>query len=276
VVALAASAPDARAFSTAPLRLDPLNAATGATLLVGVEGASLTSGGATPTSIVIALPRGTRLDTAAAGRLCTRGQLSRGTCPAASKVGFGRVSQTVTGFLHPGGETEVAWSIGVYLGAPAKSADAASVLLRAELLGADRVDALLAPALGTGPFHVSLVTGSLRRRSSGPYGLELRLAGLPGALQVSAPAVTVPTGLELTIGAVRRVREAFTRHVRVRTLDGSTTRRIRDHRLVGHDLLRNPATCGTSWPGEVRIGFPAGVRRTTTRIGCTSDAQLPS
>ena len=276
MLALVAGAPEARALTATPLRLDPLNAGTGATLLVGVDGTSLTSGAATPSSIVIALPRGTRLDTRASGRLCSRGQLARGSCPEASKVGFGRMTQAVSGFLRPGGETEVAWSIGVYLGVPSRPADAASVLLRAELLGAARADALLGPVLGTGLPHVSLVTGSLARPAAGPYGLELGLAGLPGDLRVPAPATAVPTRFEFAIGAVRRVREEFTRHVRVRTLGGYTTRRIRDHRLVGHDLLRNPRTCRTSWPGEVRIGFPSGVRRVATRIGCTDNAQLPT
>jgi hypothetical protein len=276
VLALVAGAPDARALTTPPLRLDPLNAGTGATLLVAVDGTSLVSGAATPSSLVIALPRGTRLDARAPARLCTRPQMSRGICPAASKVGFGRAAQNVTGFLNPGGETEVAWSIGVYLGVRVRSEDAASVLLRAELLCADRVGALLGPTLGTGLPRVSLVTGSVTRRSSGLYGLELRFAGVPGALRVPAPATAAPTGLELAIGAVRRVREEFTRHVRVRTLGGYTTREVRDHRLVGHDLLRTPKTCRGSWPGQLRIGFPAGVQRTTTRMGCTSDAQLSS
>lgn len=274
MLALVAGAPEA--LATSPLRLDPLNAGTGATLRVGVDGTSLTSGTATPSSIVIALPRGTRLDTRASGRLCSRGQLAQGRCPETSKVGFGRVTQTVSGFLRPGGETELAWSIGVYLGVPSRPADAASVLLRAELLGAARVDALLGPVLGTGLPHVSLVTGGIARRASGPYGLELALAGLPGDLRVPAPATAAPTRFELAIGTVRRVREEFTRHVRVRTLEGYTTRRIRDHRLVGHDLLRNPRTCRLSWPGELRVGFPGGTQRIAARIGCTGEAQLPS
>jgi len=273
---LGAGAPEARALTTPPLRLDPLNAGAGATLLVGVDGASLSSGGATPTSMVIALPRGVRLDARASGRLCSRGQLSRGICPAASKVGFGRVVEGVTGFLAPGGDTEVSWSISAYLGTPAGPGDEASLLLRAQLLGADRVDQLLAPALGTAVPHVSLVRGHVVTRSAGAYGLELRFAGFPGLLSVPGTVVAAPTRFELALGAGRRVREEFTRHVRVRTLHGYTTREIRDHRLVGHDLLRNPGTCRTSWPGELRIGFPGGVRRTAARIGCTGEPLLSS
>jgi len=225
---------------------------------------------------VIALPAGVRLDARAAARLCSRAQAARGTCPAASKVGFGRLVESVTGFLAPGGETEVAWSIGAYLGTPAGPADAASVLLRAELLAAGRVDQLLVPALGTPVPHVSLVRGRVVRRSAGPYGLELRFTGFPGLLGVTGTMAVAPTRLELALGAVRRVRREFTRHVRVRTLAGYRTREIRDHRLVGYELLRNPATCRSSWPAELRIGFPAGVQRTAARISCTSEPQLSS
>ena len=273
---LGAGAPDARALTTPPLRVDPLNAGAGATLLVGIDGPSLSSGGATPSSMVIALPRGTRLDPSAAARLCSAAQLARGACPAASKVGFGRVVESVAGFLAPGGDTEVSWSISAYLGVPAAPADEASILLRAQLLGADRVDQLLAPALGTVVPHVSLVRGRVVRRSAGSYGLELRFTGFPGLLTVPGTVTAAPTRLELALGAVRRVREEFTRHIRVRTLRGYTTREIRDHRLVGHDLLRNPGTCRTSWPGELRIGFPDGVRTTAARISCTSEPLLSS
>jgi len=273
---LGTSAPDAEALTTPPLRLDPLNAGVGATLLVGVDGASLSAGGATPSSMVIALPRGVRLDSRASARLCSREQLSRGICPAASRVGFGRVVESVSGFLAPGGDTEVSWSVSAYLGVPTASADEASILLRAQLLGADRVDQLLSPALGAAVPHVSLVRGRVVRRSAGAYGLELRFTGFPGLLSVPGTVAAAPTRFELALGAVRRVREEFTRHVRVRTLHGYTTRQIRDHRLVGHDLLRNPATCRSSWPGELRIGFPSGVQRTTARIGCTSEPLLSS
>ena len=273
---LGTSAPDARALTTPPLRLDPLNAGAGATLLVGIDGPSLSSAGATPSSMVVALPRGTRLDPSAAARLCSGEQLSRGTCPAGSKVGFGRVVESVAGFLAPGGETEVSWSISAYLGVPATSADDASILLRAQLLGAERVDQLLAPALGTDVPRVSLVRGRVVRRSSGSYGLELRFTGFPGLLTAPGTVTAAPTRFELALGAVRRVREEFTRHIRVRTLHGYTTREIRDHRLVGHDLLRNPGTCRSSWPGELRLGFPGRVRRTAAPIGCTGEPLLAS
>jgi hypothetical protein len=273
---LVTSAPDARALTTPPLRLDPANAGTGAALLVGIDGGSLSSGGSSPSSMVIALPRGTRLDTRAPARLCTGAQLSRGICPAASKVGFGRLVESVAGFLAPGGDTEVSWSISAHLGVPPTAADDASILLRAELLGADRVDQLLAPVLGTPVPHVSLVRGRVVRRSAGGYGLELRFAGFPGLLRVPGTVAAAPTRFELALGATRRVREEFTRHVRVRTLRGYTTREIRDHRLVGHDLLRNPGTCRSAWPGELRIGFPSGTQRTAARITCTNEPLLSS
>ena len=151
---------------------------------------------------------------------------------------------------------------------PERPADASGFVLRAELLGADRVDQLLTPILGAAVPRSSVVRGRVLRQAS---GLQLRFAQLPGAIQVPAPAVVTPTRLELAIGSVRRVREAFVRRVRVRTVSGYKTQEIPDHRLVAYDLLRNPQSCGASWPAELRLGFPGGVRRTPVPIGCVDD-----
>ncbi len=211
-----------------------------------------------------------RIDTRARERLCSHDQAARARCPKASRIGFGRIVVNVKGYLSPGGETEVAWSIGAYLGTPVRP-DAASIVLRAELLGADRVSQLLAPALGTSVPSVSVATGRVVRRPSGPYGLEARFGELPGGLRVPSSMTATHTRLELAIGAVRRTRQDFVRHVRVRTLSGYETQEIPDHRLVGYDLLRSPESCRVSWPYEMRVGFPSGVVRTAGRLICEND-----
>lgn len=241
----------------------------GTTLLLGVDAAALSSGGKAATSLVAALPRGMRLDTRSRERLCSRAQADRRQCPAASRIGFGRMAVAVTGFLAPGGETELAWSIEAYLGPATRSSDAASIVLRSELLGADTAFQLLAPVLEAQPPAVSVTTGRAVRLASGRFGLELRFSALPGAVRVRAPAVAAPTRLELSLGAVRRVRQPFVRRLRVRTPSGYRTQEIPDHRLVGYDLLRTPGSCGASWPSELRLGFPGRVTRAPASLFCT-------
>ncbi len=267
--------PVASAQTGTSLRVDPNTAGEGTTALIALDGAGLSSAGSLPTSIVAALPRGTRLDTRAVARLCSRSQAVAARCPEASKVGFGRMVQSVSGFLPPGGTSELAWSIGVYLAVPERSADAAALVLRAELLAAASVDQLLAPRLGVSVPHVARVTGRLVRQAGGSFGPQVSIPALPGLLSVPGPAVVTPTRFQLAIGAGRRTREAFVRRVRVRTLSGYRIQNIPDHRLVGHDLLRNPGRCGSSWAAELRIGFPKVVRRTAFPIVCTSQS-IPS
>ena len=265
---LTAGAGSAHAQSGLPLKLDPTTAGGGTTLLIAVDAAALSRDGRAATSLVAALPRGMRLDTRARELLCTRSQAARQTCPAASRVGFGRMVVAVTGFLAPGGETELAWSIDAYLGTAVRSSDSAAIVLRSKLLAPDSVSQQLGPSLDGDLPKVSVTSGRVVRPSSGKYGLELRFSDLPGALRVRPPAVAAPTRLELTLGAVRRVRQPFVRRLRVRTRAGYTIQKVPDHRLVGYDLLRTPDTCRGSWPSELRLGFPTGTTRAPAALYC--------
>jgi len=163
----------------------------------------------------------------------------------------------------------VAWRIHAYLGGPLQRGDSASVVLISRLLGASHVDALLEPIIGTAVPRTATAVGRLLGRGSGGHGIELRLAKLPVYLEPLAPITAVPARLELALSAVRRVRKDFVRRIRVRTLSGYAIRRIPDHRLIGHHLLRAPRSCNRSWPAEIRAGFPSGVERTSIRIQCS-------
>jgi hypothetical protein len=110
--------------------------------------------------------------------------------------------------------------------------------------------------------------GRLVPRRSGAYGVELRLAQLPVELGVPLPVTVTPARLELSLSAVRRTRLDFVRRLKVRTLAGYEIRKVSDHRLIGHNLLRTPRSCSGSWPFELRVGFPAGVTRTAGRVTC--------
>jgi len=266
---LCAGTAGASAQSAAPLSLDPNIAAQGTALVVAADETVLWRNGEWAGSLVFALPRGTRLDPAARRERCTATQAARATCPQDSVIGFGRYVADVSGFLMPGGDTQLIWSLAAYLGPPARRGDAASVMVSSTLLSADSFAALLAPALGTSVPTVATTTGRLVRRRSGAYGLELRFTQLPATLRVAAPITAKPTRLELSLSAVRRIRQNFIRRYKIRTLSGYEIKKIPDHRLVGHDLLRTPRSCRSSWPYELRVGFPDGVRRSTGTFPCT-------
>ena len=207
-----------------------------------------------------------RIDTRTPKLLCSRAQSATGVCPAASKVGFGRVVQTVTGYLAPGGETELAWTVTAFLARPERSADPAAIVLRAALLGADRVDQLLAPSLGGSVPRSSVVSGRVVRGSS---GLELRFGQFPGAAQVAGARDRGDDQLRPSRSArFGGCARTFVRRVRVRTLSGFQHAGDPDHRLVGYELLRNPDRCGGSWSAELRLGFPSGLRRSAVSIPC--------
>jgi hypothetical protein len=266
---LSAGAAGALAQQPPPLALDPSAAGQGTTLLIAADESALSSNGQSAESITFALARGMRVDTAAREHLCAEDQAARSACPALSKIGFGRVVVAVRGYLFGGGAAELAWSMDAYLGQPLRPGDAASVVLTGNLLGAGSVAALLAPALGMSVPTTLTTVGRLVRPASGAYGIELRFPKLPVRLDVAAPITSTPARLELALSAVRRIRQNFIRRIRVRTPSGYVVRKIRDHRLIGHYLLRTPRSCKGSWTSELRVGFPGAVKRTATRIACS-------
>jgi hypothetical protein len=271
VLALLGAAAGAPAQTEPPLGLDPSIARQGTTLVVTADESLLAPGGEPARSVTLALARGIRVDTASREGLCSSSQAARSACPESSRIGFGRFNMDVRGYAPTGGETELGWSIDAYLGKRRQRGDTASVVLVSKLLGADLVGALLAPSLGTDVPSTTVTVGRLVRPRSGSYGVELRFDQLPVALDVKAPATATPSRLELSLSAFRRVRENFTRHFRVRTETGGwQVRKVADHRLVGHYLLRTPVSCSGSWASELRVGLPAGEKRTARRISCTN------
>jgi hypothetical protein len=271
-LALLAGAAGARAQQQQPLALDPAAANQGTTLLVTADESLLSPDEQPARSIGIGLARGMRIDTAARETLCSRGEAARFTCPDSSRIGFGRFSLAVRGYATASSETEVSWAVDAYLGQPQRRGDVGSVVLTGRLLGADLVGTFLTPALGTPLPPTTNTVGRLIPRASGRYGIELQFPALPVQVAVAAPAMAVPTRLELTLTAVRRRRQDFVRRIEVRTPSGQEIRKIRDHRLIGQYLLRTPRSCDGSWPFELRLGFPGRVARTTHRIACTSGA----
>jgi hypothetical protein len=274
---LSAGAGLAPAQQNAPLALDPSVASQATTLLVAADQSVLSPGGQSAESITFALARGTRVDTTAVKQLCTRGAAAHAACPETSRIGFGRFILDVRGYVLGGGETQLSWAIDAYLGEAQRHGDAASVVLIGKLLGADSVAALLTPDLGTTVPATTTTVGRLIRRASGAYGVELEFAKLPARLDARAPITATPARLELALSAIRRTRQNFTRRIRLRTPTGYEIRKIPDHRLVGHALLRTPRSCSGSWRSELRVGLPSGVKRTARRMPCQkAGSALPS
>ena len=265
---LSAGVGGAPAQTGQPLGFDPSMARQGTTLLVKADESLLSQDGRPADSVAFSLPRGMRVDTASRQELCQLRQAARSSCPESSRIGFGRFGLAVRGFVPDGGEAELVWALDAYLGEPERRGDAASVVLTGRLLGADTVASLLAPSLSTEVPSVATTVGRLVRVSSGKYGVELRFAKLPVELGVVAPITATPRRLELSLGAVRRVRENFTRRFKIRTPTGYEIREVPDHRLIGHHLLRTPPSCNGSWPSQLRATFAGVEKRTTRRITC--------
>jgi hypothetical protein len=250
-VALALTLALPASAARADVSLDPAIANQGTALVIEVD--ALAQDGQPASALSFTLPRGMRVDTSAAPK-------------AAQTIGFGRFVEDVSGFLAPGGTSQLSWSIAAYLGKPVKRNDVASVRLVSSLLGANDVAALLSPALGVSVPQTVTTTARLRRGSS---GIELLMSELPVTFAVAPPAMVSPSRLELSLSAVRRVRENFVRRYKVRTPSGYEIRRIRDHRLISHDLFRAPRRCGTSWSSSLRVTYAGGAtRRSTATFPC--------
>jgi hypothetical protein len=243
------------AQSTGPVSLDPAVARQGTALVLGLDAPPATG------AIAVRLPKGTRANTKSRTKLCSSADATRGTCPPESKIGFGRYVVDVAGYLNPGGDTQLTWSIDAFLARPAQRGDIASVVLSARLLGADSVATLLTPAIGTSVPTTATMKARLRK------GPELRLPGVPVHFSVDPPATATPLRLELNLSAVRHTRENFIRKIKVPTLSGGyEIRKIKDHRLVGHNLFRAPERCSGTWSYELTVGSS----RSTGRIPCQS------
>ena len=260
MLAVGASGAHAQALS-----FNPATVNQGTALVIAAEEPLLAQDSRPADSIAFSLPRGTRFDSTSREELC---RIGRSTCPESSRIGSGRYVVAVRKFLLGTGEAKLAWSLDAFLGKPLVRGDAASVILQANLLGAGSVAALLAPALGSQiPTATTTVGRLIARRSA----IELRFAELPVAIAVPEAITATPNALEVALSAVRRRRDNFIRRIRIRTPSGFEVRKFKDHRLIGHHLLRTPTSCRTgSWRSELRVGFSGDVRRTRIDMPCTA------
>jgi len=245
----------ASAQSTGPVSFDPAIARQGTALVLGLDAPPATG------AIAVRMPKGTHTNTNSRTKLCSNSDAARGTCPPESKIGFGRYVIDVAGYLNPGGDTQLTWSIDAFLGRPVKRGDIASVVLSAKLLGADSVATLLTPQIGVSVPATATTKARLRK------GPELYVPGVPIQFSVAPPTTVTPLRFELNLSAVRRTRQDFIRKIKVPTLSGGyEIRKVKDHRLIGHNLFRTPERCSGTWSYALTVG----AKRSTGRIPCQS------
>ena len=204
--------------------LTPNTAGAGSHVHVEVGGTAPELAGSLPESVSLGVQRGFALDVRAVKVRCTGSAVTDGACPAASRIGSGKAVVRTTGLLN----AEVPATIDVFLADRLQPSDVASAVVVISGLGISRAvrTRLLAPA-------------------SGPFGYELRLEGIAGAVP-AVPGVSLALrSLTLDLGARRRVTKTTTERVRV-TRDGRrVTIRRKVKRRVTYNLLTNPKTCTT-------------------------------
>lgn len=254
-----------------PLKFDRTVERSGSGFIMDLGPAELSLREESFGSIVVALPQGMALDTNARKRLCSPEQARNAQCPRASLIGFGHLVVRFTGYLFPGGETHAVAQLYAYLGRPTQTGDAAALVLRVKPLGVKAIRQAVFDSFGVFAPQLNFAwVGRIVRIPSGPYGVEFRIEGLPGGLALPAPLAARVVRVKLAIGAVRRLKRTFYRRFRTTTPSGGTrVRKVKDHYLFPHHLLRNPRVCsGGSWGWELRVAFPDGMQRTLGRQSC--------
>jgi len=205
--------------------LTPNAADRGTVVDVVVDGAKLgeAAGGAqAPTGARLVTQRGFRFDPGAVAERCIDAQ----ACPAASKVGSGTATATVTIF---GASRPVAADITAFLAAPATSGDLAGVVVDVRVPEFGQRFAATGRVLGTGG------------------GVELRFDDVAGGGQVPAGVQFRLDRLALQVGAKRTVTVTRTRTKKVRRGGRTVKRKVRTRVKVRRDLLRTPKTCDGTW-----------------------------
>jgi hypothetical protein len=262
------------AAQAVPLAFDRTVERSGSGFLIDMRTNELSPRTESPAGMSIMLPRGTTLDMLARKRTCSAQRAAAVSCPRTSRIGFGHVVARFTGYLFPGGEVQAVAAMTAYLAPPRVDGDPGSVVLQVRPLGVNAIREVVFGSFGLFLPELRFVWGGrIVRHTSGPYGYEFRLDGLPAGLRLPLPLTGQLIRFKLAIGAVRRLPKTFYRHFRVPVFKGDTitykTRRVKDHYLVPHHLMRNPRRCLTGgWPWELRVRFPDGEQVTKGRQPC--------
>src|SRR5262249_20104289 len=151
-------------------------------------------------------------------RECTPAEATAVRCPHVARIGFGHVVTHVTGYLFPGGGTDSVTYLTAFLGPPIAGGDPASIVIEAQLLGADPVIKAFNAFLGPKIRRRTASVGRGRRIRGRRYGRESSFGGMPGGLgtppQLTALGIRAAARrFKLEIGTVRRVRKPFVHRI---------------------------------------------------------------
>jgi hypothetical protein len=257
IAALALCSVPAIAQQAAPpgtVNLSPSVARQHPTLSIDARPTSGSGVNEAPSSIVLELPRGLRVDRQAPRKLCSPAQASNSRCPTASGIGRGFVDATVAGYLQPGGSFDLIGGIEAFLEAPVQPGDIAGMVLQ--------VTESISNQRG------SLIGRIVPVRGGGPFGVEIRFDGLPGGLPYQGAVATLTSpgaplaGITVTIKRLRLTILSVSRAVRLKGRRGGI------RRFATHFFLANPPICKGAWPYEMRAAFPSGPRTQSGRIRC--------
>jgi hypothetical protein len=279
VATVAALALFAAAATAGPVRFpaDSLPPGVGKQVQLDLNPSQYAAQNQTASSLSFYLPARWQFDSRAVKRECTAAEAAAVSCPRVAWIGFGHVVTHVSGYLCPGGGTDAVAYMRAYAGQPVQPGDLASMVLEVELLSTNPAIDAINQFLHTNIHDRQSVIGRVTRVSSGPYGLNVSFAGMPGG--ISVPSVPFCPGLsaqvtrfKLLAGVVRRLKKPIVHVITVQTLSGPQTKRIHDHVLIGHHLLSRPLSCPSSgaWPWQVVVGFPQGDQHVTGTVKCSA------
>jgi hypothetical protein len=224
LVALGLGASVAFAVQTANVTLSKPVAGKATHITIDIKGEDPAAGGQVPRSIAVKAVRGLKVDSAAVAKLCSRSDAQSDNCPSESRIGGGNAVIYASGpFISPKDYTATA---DLFLAKPAQTGDIAGVVARFSL----------------GGFSVHVI-GRIIRIPSGPLGVETLFDKLDSQAKPPAGYTAKFKSLHLTFGAGRSVKKKSKKHKKHR-------------KKVRHDLIRNPSTCGGSWPWEVLVRYP--------------------
>ena len=265
----AAGAAVAGAASSSPVAYTPSSTKAPNELTIDINPSTLVPPNETPEQVALSLPKGTTFDATSRTKTCTPVQAGEEGCPPAAMVGFGHFVVHLTYPGLEGGQTDLLGYLEGYLGKPLNSGDPASISFEVELLGVDKIKAFLHQNFGLVIHTETGVAARIQKLSSGPYGLQISFAGIPG-IQVPPVIGITMTRFKLQLGAVDLKKVTFFHNITVVGLNGPEHLRIKDHRLDLQYLLTDPSTCHGSWPFQVQVTFPDGVATNTYNNRCTT------
>ncbi|HWF73025.1 MAG TPA: hypothetical protein VG186_06760 [Solirubrobacteraceae bacterium] len=232
----------AQAAGTGSLTLTPGTVSSASGLAVSVTGLSGFSG--LPSSVALLLQPGFMSSAKSVSVLCTAGQASSSTCPAASQIGTGSV-----GISFFGSPTSV--PLTAYLGDPLQSGDIASVILSGSLAGT-----------------TVAVSGRLFVPAGG--GLELLLSGFPNVpVSLDSLAISVQGTHTVTTTTTKTVTKYVWKGKGKHRKKHKVKKKVKKTVKTVYSVITNPSMCAGMWTGTATMNYSSGQNTVPLSATCT-------